>query len=70
MQTWKNKPEQDLVIRLADMTTGFCGSDLQALVSESVLCCLKRQYPNIDNPLIGKINIDTDALKVIIVKYY
>lgn len=65
MQTWKHKPGQEFINRLAELTTGYCGSDIQALCSESVLCCLKRLYPNINKTNQGnKINIQVDSVKI------
>ncbi|CAG2069285.1 unnamed protein product, partial [Timema podura] len=34
-------------LKLACSTVGYCGSDLQALCGEAVMCGLRRQYPDI-----------------------
>lgn len=65
VQGWKYRPTQEFIGKLAELTTGYCGSDLQALCSESVLCCLKRLYPDINNPLKeDKIDINVENVKV------
>lgn len=71
MQTWKHKPTQEFINKLAELTSGYCGSDLQALCSESVLCCLKRMYPNINKTTQkNKLNIDANSVKVEECDYY
>ncbi|VEN62253.1 unnamed protein product, partial [Callosobruchus maculatus] len=49
--------------KLADLTVGFCGADIQALCSEAVSCCVKRQYPKINN-VAAKVKIEAESLKV------
>ncbi|XP_076665024.1 ATPase family AAA domain-containing protein 2-like [Andrena cerasifolii] len=44
---WRQKPPQKFLAYLATKTVGFCGSDLQALCAESVMCCVRRNYPEI-----------------------
>ncbi|KAH0540202.1 ATPase family AAA domain-containing protein 2-like isoform X2 [Cotesia glomerata] len=44
---WKNPPSDGLLELLAEMTTGYCGSDLRALCTEAVLQGLRRTYPQI-----------------------
>ncbi|XP_008549538.1 ATPase family AAA domain-containing protein 2 isoform X2 [Microplitis demolitor] len=44
---WKNPPSDILLELLAEMTTGYCGSDLRALCTEAVLQGLRRTYPQI-----------------------
>ncbi|XP_057657765.1 ATPase family AAA domain-containing protein 2-like isoform X2 [Diorhabda carinulata] len=63
VNNWKQKPTQKFITKLADLIPGFCGSDIQALCSEAVLCCLKRVYPTIDKKGFN-IKIEMDALKV------
>ncbi|RZB40408.1 ATPase family AAA domain-containing protein 2-like [Asbolus verrucosus] len=48
MQSWKHKLPPQFVSKLSEITTGFCGSDLQALCAEALLCAMKRLYPNIE----------------------
>ncbi|XP_022921257.1 ATPase family AAA domain-containing protein 2-like [Onthophagus taurus] len=59
--SWTYKPSNELLYKIAESTSGCCGSDLQALCAEAVLCSLKREYPDVHKPrLIGtkmKINI-------------
>ncbi|XP_076623197.1 ATPase family AAA domain-containing protein 2-like [Colletes latitarsis] len=47
IKSWKNKPPQKFLAYLASKTIGFCGSDLQALCAEAVMCCVRRNYPEI-----------------------
>ncbi|XP_076222440.1 ATPase family AAA domain-containing protein 2-like [Nomia melanderi] len=47
IKTWKHKPPQKFLAYLASKTVGFCGSDLQALCAEAVMCCVRRNYPEI-----------------------
>lgn len=45
---------------------GFSGSDIQALCTEAVLCCLKRSYPTISTSQdLKKIRINVETLKVL-----
>ncbi|KAK9308656.1 hypothetical protein QLX08_001491 [Tetragonisca angustula] len=44
---WKNSPSDQLLEILAEKATGYCGSDLRALCTESVLQGLRRTYPQI-----------------------
>ncbi|CAH0551694.1 unnamed protein product [Brassicogethes aeneus] len=61
--SWKCKPNIQFLTHIAEATSGFNGSDLAALCSEAVLCCMKRVYPNIEN-LGNKVKIELDSLKV------
>ncbi|XP_043584640.1 ATPase family AAA domain-containing protein 2-like [Bombus pyrosoma] len=47
IKSWKQKPPQKFLAYLASKTVGFCGSDLQALCAEAVMCCVRRLYPEI-----------------------
>lgn len=49
--------------QLAASTVGYCGSDLQALCTEAVLCGLRRAYPDI-YACNNKIKINLAALTV------
>lgn len=65
MQTWKHRPSMEVLSKLAEITMGFSGSDIQALCTESVLCCLKRLYPKVQNPSeIRKVKFDVEEVKV------
>ncbi|KAJ3637238.1 hypothetical protein MTP99_000713 [Tenebrio molitor] len=65
MQSWRTKPSPQFVAQLAEMTTGFCGSDLQALCAEALLCAMKRQFPNIQKCLLGaRVKIEASELKI------
>lgn len=65
MQTWKHQPTEEILTKLAEITMGFSGSDIQALCTESVLCCLKRLYPKVQNPSeIRKVKLDMEEFKV------
>ncbi|XP_049826286.1 ATPase family AAA domain-containing protein 2 isoform X3 [Aethina tumida] len=61
--TWERKFSKEFINTLAEATAGFCGSDIAALCSEAVLCCMRRLYPNIE--CTGrKICIEVGTLKV------
>ncbi|XP_066591635.1 ATPase family AAA domain-containing protein 2-like [Prorops nasuta] len=60
---WKQKPAQKFLAYLASQTVGFCGSDLQALCAEAVMCCVRRNYPQIYNSS-SKHHINDRQLKV------
>uniref|UniRef100_A0A6P7FZ38 Uncharacterized protein LOC114335737 n=1 Tax=Diabrotica virgifera virgifera TaxID=50390 RepID=A0A6P7FZ38_DIAVI len=60
---WKYKPPQKFIEQLADVTPGYCGSDIQALCSEAVMYCLKRTYPNI-NCKGFNVKIEAASLRV------
>nr|XP_050847571.1 LOW QUALITY PROTEIN: ATPase family AAA domain-containing protein 2-like [Vespula vulgaris] len=47
IKSWKQKPPQKFLAYLASKTVGYCGSDLQALCAEAVMCCVRRHYPEI-----------------------
>ncbi|KAL2716539.1 ATPase family AAA domain-containing protein 2-like isoform X1 [Vespula squamosa] len=47
IRSWKQKPPQKFLAYLASKTVGYCGSDLQALCAEAVMCCVRRHYPEI-----------------------
>lgn len=61
-KSWLCKPSSDLLDQLAESTSGCCGSDLQAICAEAVLCCVKRIYPNISQQM--NLNMDYTSLKV------
>lgn len=44
---WKNAPENETLVKLAEETVGYTGADLNSLCSESVLQALNRTYPQI-----------------------
>ncbi|KAL4097948.1 hypothetical protein QTP88_022633 [Uroleucon formosanum] len=44
---WKNLPENETLVKLAEETVGYTGADLNSLCSESVLQALNRTYPQI-----------------------
>lgn len=65
MQTWQHRPSSQFISELAEMTTGFCGSDLQALCAEALLCAMKRQFPNIQKCFLGsRVKIEASQLRV------
>nr|CAD7261227.1 unnamed protein product [Timema shepardi] len=47
VKAWRDKPNESFINKLACSTVGYCGSDLQALCGEAVMCGLRRQYPDI-----------------------
>lgn len=63
MKSWKQKPPQKFLAFLASKTVGFCGSDLQALCTEAVMCCVRRNYPQIYTSK-SKYHINERSLKV------
>jgi SpoVK/Ycf46/Vps4 family AAA+-type ATPase len=61
---WKEmKPDAQLLSSLAERTSGYCGADLKALCTESVLVAVRMRFPHIyvSNE---KLELDTDALQV------
>ncbi|XP_058809919.1 ATPase family AAA domain-containing protein 2-like [Phymastichus coffea] len=63
VKSWKQKPPQKFLAYLASKTVGFCGSDLQALCAEAVMCCVRRNYPQIYTTK-SKYHINERSLKV------
>ncbi|GAB1860605.1 ATPase family AAA domain-containing protein 2 [Camponotus japonicus] len=63
IKSWKQKPAQKFLAYLASNTLGFCGSDLQALCAEAVMCSVRRNYPQIYNSK-SKYHINERHLKV------
>ncbi|XP_023246279.1 ATPase family AAA domain-containing protein 2-like [Copidosoma floridanum] len=63
VKSWKQKPPQKFIAYLASKTIGFCGSDLQALCTEAVMCCVRRNYPQIYTTK-SKYHINEKSLKV------
>ncbi|KYQ48442.1 ATPase family AAA domain-containing protein 2B [Trachymyrmex zeteki] len=63
IKSWKQKPAQKFLAYLASKTLGFCGSDLQALCAEAVMCSVRRNYPQIYNSK-SKYHINERHLKV------
>ncbi|XP_012525576.1 ATPase family AAA domain-containing protein 2 isoform X2 [Monomorium pharaonis] len=63
IKSWKQKPAQKFLAYLASKTLGFCGSDLQALCTEAVMCSVRRNYPQIYNSK-SKYHINERHLKV------
>ncbi|KAK3932961.1 ATPase family AAA domain-containing protein 2 [Frankliniella fusca] len=47
VSSWENKPDSNVLSLLAEQSSGYCGSDLRALCSESVIQALRRTYPQI-----------------------
>ncbi|XP_068617633.1 LOW QUALITY PROTEIN: ATPase family AAA domain-containing protein 2-like [Battus philenor] len=44
---WRPRPSEDTLDHIADITSGYGGSDLKALCSEAVLRALRRVYPQV-----------------------
>ncbi|XP_039313979.1 ATPase family AAA domain-containing protein 2 [Solenopsis invicta] len=63
IKSWKQKPAQKFLAYLASKTIGFCGSDLQALCAEAVMCSVRKNYPQIYNSK-SKYHINERHLKV------
>lgn len=63
VKNWKQKPPQKFFAYLASKTIGYCGSDLQALCAEAVMCCVRRNYPQIYTSK-SKYHINERSLKV------
>ncbi|XP_067215449.1 ATPase family AAA domain-containing protein 2-like isoform X2 [Linepithema humile] len=63
IKSWKQKPAQKFLAYLASKTLGFCGSDLQALCAEAVMCSIRRNYPQIYT-CKSKYHINERQLKV------
>lgn len=68
---WSHQLSDDLITRISETTIGFSGSDIQALCTEAVLCCLKRSYPSINTSKdLRKIRLNLESLKVTILSIY
>ncbi|KAF4524892.1 hypothetical protein B566_EDAN015548 [Ephemera danica] len=63
MSTWEQAPPPELVAHLADMSNGYCGSDLKALCTEAVIQGLRRRYPQIYQSS-EKLLLDPGQVKV------
>ncbi|XP_034943893.1 ATPase family AAA domain-containing protein 2-like [Chelonus insularis] len=63
VKNWKHKPSIKFLSYIASNTVGYCGSDLQALCAEAVMCCVRRQYPQIYTTK-PKLQINDRHLKV------
>ncbi|XP_046417466.1 ATPase family AAA domain-containing protein 2-like [Neodiprion fabricii] len=63
IESWKQKPSQKFLAYLAAKTVGFCGSDLQAICAEAVMCCVRRTYPQIYTSK-SKYQINERSLKI------
>ena len=46
-EEWENKPKEEFLNKIAVKTSGYCGADLKALCTESVLNALRRTYPSV-----------------------
>lgn len=62
---WDNKPDPVVLSNLAEQAYGYCGSDLRALCSESVIQALRRTYPQIYKSS-QRLLIDANKVQVII----
>ncbi|XP_077295772.1 ATPase family AAA domain-containing protein 2-like isoform X2 [Arctopsyche grandis] len=60
---WNPPPAPSTIQYVADITTGYGGSDLKALCSESVLKALERTYPQVYNSEHALV-IDTQKVEV------
>ncbi|TMS39278.1 hypothetical protein L596_005827 [Steinernema carpocapsae] len=60
---WAKPPSEGLLKWIARKTSGYCGADIRALCSESVLAAMRSQYPHIylSNE---KLDIDPAAIQV------
>ena len=54
---WEQKPGEEFLNEIATKTAGYCGADLKALCTESVLNALRRTYPAVYKTQ-KKIHID------------
>ncbi|KAJ1562780.1 ATPase AAA domain-containing protein 2 [Nowakowskiella sp. JEL0078] len=60
---WNPPVQEDMKIKLVELTQGYCGADLKALGSEAMLAAVRRTYPQIlehDNKLL----INPDDIRV------
>ncbi|RZF32225.1 hypothetical protein LSTR_LSTR011497, partial [Laodelphax striatellus] len=60
---WECKPSDEEIAKMADMSVGYCGSDLRAFCSEAVIFALGRLYPQIYKSN-RKLQINPDTVKV------
>lgn len=66
---WKNLPENDILVKLAEETVGYTGADLNSLCSESVLQALNRTYPQIYKTS-KRLLLDLDKILVLFILFY
>uniref|UniRef100_A0A1B6EE35 Tat-binding homolog 7 n=2 Tax=Clastoptera arizonana TaxID=38151 RepID=A0A1B6EE35_9HEMI len=60
---WEYPPSAVTLNHLAEMSVGYCGSDLRALCSEAVIQALRRRYPQIYKSS-KKLLLNPDNVKV------
>lgn len=67
-RSWNQQLSKDLITKVAEATMGFSGSDIQALCTEAVMCCLKRSHPAVNTTLDPRKirNINPETLNVTI----
>lgn len=63
MTKWENKPADNVLSNLAEQSSGYCGSDLRALCTESVIQAVRRTYPQIYKSN-KKLLLDANKVKV------
>ncbi|KAK6637077.1 hypothetical protein RUM43_010751 [Polyplax serrata] len=44
---WKNKPNDNLILKLAAECSGYCGADIQSLCSQAVMQSFSRSFPQV-----------------------
>eukprot|EP01132_Coremiostelium_polycephalum_P000821 gene821-1027_t len=60
---WVPPPEETLIDEIADLSTGYCGADIKSLCSESLLCSLRRNFPQIYQTA-NKLLVPVDSIQV------
>lgn len=61
-RSWVQQPSFEFLNYLAEITSGYCGSDLEALCSDAVMSSLTRTYPNIHSRI--KIFVNSKSLEI------
>lgn len=64
INSWNHKPTTSFMDQLSELTAGCCGSDLQALCTEAVMCCVKRLYPDLYKTNNRRIRLNLNDIKV------
>ncbi|GAM25225.1 hypothetical protein SAMD00019534_084000 [Acytostelium subglobosum LB1] len=62
-EQWQPPLDEHTIDTVADLATGYCGADIKALTSESVLVSLRKTYPQIYEST-NKLLLEIDSIKV------
>ncbi|XP_039297727.1 ATPase family AAA domain-containing protein 2 [Nilaparvata lugens] len=61
---WESQPSEADILKMAELSNGYCGADLRGLCAEAVMAALRRRYPQIyktnDTLLINPDNVKVE----------